>query len=50
MQKMPSIYKYEVYNHLSLYQFGIVDGDGYLSFWQTNPIALGATPKPYLVS
>ncbi|XP_055486984.1 dmX-like protein 1 [Leucoraja erinacea] len=29
-------------------KFGIVDGDGYLSFWQTNPIALGATPKPYL--
>ncbi|XP_067839108.1 dmX-like protein 1 isoform X3 [Heptranchias perlo] len=29
-------------------KFGIVDGDGFLSFWQTSPIALGATPKPYL--
>ncbi|GCB69975.1 hypothetical protein scyTo_0012523, partial [Scyliorhinus torazame] len=29
-------------------KFGIVDGDGFLSFWQTTPIALGATPKPYL--
>ncbi|XP_078252424.1 dmX-like protein 1 isoform X2 [Rhinoraja longicauda] len=29
-------------------KFGIVDGDGYLSFWQTSPIALGVTPKPYL--
>ncbi|XP_067885987.1 dmX-like protein 1 isoform X2 [Heterodontus francisci] len=29
-------------------KFGIVDGDGFLSFWQTSPIALGVTPKPYL--
>ncbi|XP_060693606.1 dmX-like protein 1 isoform X6 [Hemiscyllium ocellatum] len=29
-------------------KFGIVDGDGFLSFWQTSPVALGATPKPYL--
>ncbi|XP_072137542.1 dmX-like protein 1 isoform X4 [Mobula birostris] len=29
-------------------KFGIVDGDGFLSFWQTSPIAFGATPKPYL--
>uniref|UniRef100_A0A4W3JQR7 Dmx like 1 n=1 Tax=Callorhinchus milii TaxID=7868 RepID=A0A4W3JQR7_CALMI len=29
-------------------KFGIVDGDGFLSLWQSNTIALGVTPKPYL--